>query len=210
MGGMEFNKIFAALLVAGIVAMLSGFVAKKLTTAHELEENAYKIEGVETAAGGGSKKVKLAEPVLAMIADADVARGQKVSKACAACHTFDNGGANGVGPNMWNIIGRAKDSVGGFTYSGTLKEQGGNTWTYAELNKFLWKPKKYAPGTKMNYIGLKKPEDRAAMIAWLRTLAPSPKPLPSTAEIAAEEKELAPPEAEKAEEEPAVEENAKP
>ena len=196
MGGMEFNKIFAALLVAGIIAMFAGFIAKNLTQPHELKENAFKIEGVESA-GGDAAKEKLPEPVLAMLAEADVARGQKLSKACAACHSFDKGGANGVGPNLWGIVGRSKQSVGGFTYSGSLNEQGGNLWNYAELNKFLWKPKKYASGTKMNYIGLKKPKDRAAMIAWLRTLAPSSKALPSAAQIAAEAAELAPPEAEK-------------
>lgn len=200
MGGMEFNKIFAAILVAGIIAMLAGFVADKMVHPHKLKENAFTIEGVEVAGVGSVEQ--LPEPVLAMIAEADIARGQKISKACAACHTFDKGGANGVGPNSWNLVGRQKQSVSGFSYSGTLNSQGGDVWTYAELNKFLWKPKKYAPGTKMNYIGLKKPEDRAAMIAWLRTLADSPKPLPNATQIAAEEAELALPEdeAEKVEE----------
>lgn len=192
MGGMEFNKIFAAILVAGIVAMLAGFVADTLTHPHKLKENAFAIEGVEEA--GGGKVEKLAEPVLAMIAAADIARGQKVSKACAACHTFTKGGANGVGPNIYNIVGAKKQSKGGFTYSGTLNTNGGNVWTYAELNKYLWKPKKYAPGTKMNYVGLKKPEDRAAMIAWLRTLSNAPKALPGAVDIAAEEADLALPE----------------
>jgi len=90
MGGMEFNKVFAAILVAGIIAMFSGFIANKLVSPHKLKENAFKIEGVADA-GGGAVKVKLAEPILAMIATADVARGQKLSKACAACHSFDQG-----------------------------------------------------------------------------------------------------------------------
>ncbi len=188
---MEFNKIFAAFLVAGIVAMFSGFIAKQFTAPHHLEEDAYPIEGVESV-GVGAKVEKLAEPVLAMLAAADVARGQKVSKACAACHTFTQGGANGVGPNLWSIVGRQKQNVSGFSYSGGLNSQGGNVWSYAELNKFLWKPKKYAPGTKMNYVGLKKPEDRAAIIAWLNTLG-SNKSMPSTAQIEAEAKELLPP-----------------
>ncbi len=191
MGGMESNKIFAAILVAGIIAMLAGFVAEKLTHPHKLKENAYAIEGVEEA-GSGPVKEKLAEPILAMLAAADIERGQKVAKACAACHSFDNGGANGIGPNLWNIVGRSKQSVAGFTYSGVLNANGENAWTYEELNKFLWKPKKHSPGTKMNYIGLKKPEDRAAMIAWLRTLAGSPKALPNAGRIAAEEAELLP------------------
>jgi cytochrome c len=192
MGGIEFNKIFAAVLVAGIVAMFSGFVAEKLTKPKELKENAFKIEGVEVA-GGGAKVEKMAEPIMAMLADADIARGQKVSKACAACHSFDKGGADGVGPHLWGVVGRAKDSVAGFTYSGALAANGASTWTYDSFNKFLWKPKNYAPGTKMNYVGLKKPEDRAAIIAYLRTLDDSPKPLPTPTQIAAEEAELLPP-----------------
>lgn len=200
MGGMESNKIFAAILVAGIVAMLAGFVAEKLTHPEKLKEEAYPIEGAETA-GSGPKKEKIAEPILAMLAEADVARGQKVSKACAACHSFDNGGPNGVGPNLWNIVGRKKESASGFSYSGSLSANGGDTWTYEELNKFLWNPKKYASGTKMSYIGLKKPEDRAALIAWLRSLSTNPKPLPGAAAIAAEETELLPKEEESSAEE---------
>lgn len=192
MGGIEFNKIFAAVLVAGLIAMFSGFVAEKLTKPKELKENAFKIEGVADA-GAGPKVEKLAEPVLAMLASADIARGQKVSKACAACHNFDKGGPDGVGPHMWGVVGRSKDSVAGFTYSGALAANGASTWTYDSLNKFLWKPKKYAPGTKMNYVGLRKPEDRAAIIAYLRTLSDRPKPLPTSTEIAAEEAELLPP-----------------
>lgn len=188
---MEFNKIFAAVLVAGIVAMFSGFIAKQFTTPHHLAEDAYPIEGLESVAGG-AKVEKLAEPILAMLASADVARGQKVAKACAACHSFDKGGANGVGPNLYNIVGDKKQGRAGYAYSGILDSQGGGLWTYEELNKFLWKPKKYAPGTKMNYVGIKKPEDRAAIILWLNTLG-SNKPMPSASAIAAEAKELLPP-----------------
>ncbi len=200
---MEFNKVFAAILVAGIVAMLSGFVAEKLSHPHKLKENAFPIEGVEVA--GGGKIEKLAEPILAMLATADLERGQKLSKACAACHSFDKGGANGVGPNLYNIVGAQKQSHAGYKYSGALNAQGINEWNYVALNKFLWKPKKYAPGTKMSYAGLKKPEDRAAMVAWLRTLADSPKALPGALEIAAEQAELAPPSAEQEELEDAIE-----
>ncbi len=198
MGGIEFNKIFAAILIAGITAMFAGFLAEKFVHAEKLEENAFKIEGVEVA--GVAPKADLAEPILALLADADVARGQKISKACAACHSFDQGGANGVGPNMYQIVAKKKQSVPGFSYSGALNQNGEEIWTYEALNKFLWKPKNYAPGTKMNYIGLRKPEDRAAIIAWLRTLSPSLQPLPTEQQILAEQAELAPPEDEAAEE----------
>jgi cytochrome c len=189
---MEFNKIFAAVLVAGIIAMFGGFIAKKLVHPEKLAENAYNIEVVEVAAPGAAKP--MAQPILAMIAAADVARGEKIAKSCAACHSFNKGGPTGVGPNLYGTVNGPKHHAADFAYSGALIEVGGQTWTYAELNKFLWKPKDYAKNTKMSYAGLKKPEDRAALLAWLRTQADSPAALPSDAEIAAEVAELSPPE----------------
>lgn len=199
---LETNKIFAAILVAGIVAMLAGFVAELLTEHHELEKDAVTIEGAAEE-GGGSAAAAMPEPILAMIASADAAQGEKLSKACAACHSFDKGGATKVGPNLWGVVGRKKAAHEGFAYSEAMVKHGG-AWSYAELNHFLWAPKKFVPGTKMSFMGLKKPEDRAAIIAWLRTLADSPPPPPSAAEIQAEAVELAPPPAE--EKKPAGEE----
>lgn len=210
MGGMEFNKIFAAILVAGIVAMLGGFVAKQLIHPHHLEEDAFPVEEAADGAGGGPAKAAGPEPILELIAAADATRGEKVSKACAACHTFNKGGPAGVGPNLYGVVGGPKDHMAGYAYSGALLKTGGTTWTYEELNKFLWKPKAYAPDTKMGYAGLKKPEDRAALIAWLRTQADSPKALPSDAEIAAEKADLAPEEEAPAEGEQAAEGEAVP
>lgn len=192
MGGMEFNKIFAAVLVAGIIAALGGFVGRLLVHPHTPNEFAYNVEEAEAPGAGGTAKAAVAEPILAMLASADAAKGEKVARACAACHTFNQGGPNGVGPNLYNVVGGPKDHIAGFSYSGELLKHGGNVWTYAELNKFLWKPKTYAPGTKMSFVGIKKPEDRAALIAYLHTLSASPKALPSAAEISAEEAELAP------------------
>lgn len=187
----KFNMVFAALLCAGIIAMLAGFVSKKLVSPHHLEKDAVAVEAAEGGAGGGAGKVAMPEPILGLIAAADIERGKAVTKACAACHTFEPGGANGVGPNLNDVVGRKKQSHAGFAYSGTLAKQGGDTWTYAELNKFLWKPKAYDPETKMNFIGVKKPEDRAALIAYLRSL--DGHAVPSQGEIDAEAKELAPP-----------------
>lgn len=192
MSSFEFNKLFAAILVAGITAMFSGFIANKLVHPKDLKEDAVAIDGAPVA-GGGPKVEKKAEPILHLIATADVTRGEKLAKACVACHSFVNGGANKVGPNLWNSFGAPKAGKSGFEYSSALSGFGG-AWGYLEMNQFLWKPKKYVPGTKMNYNGIKKPEDRAAMIAWLRTLASSPEPLPNAAEIAEELSVLAPPE----------------
>lgn len=186
MNNMEFNKVFAAILIAGIIAMLCGFIAKQIVHPESLAKNAVLIEAAEAAETGGAAAVATAEPILALIGGADVTRGQSVAKACAACHSFDKGGKNGVGPNLWGVVTRKKSSLADFAYSHELEKQGGDVWTYAELNKFLWKPKAYASGTKMNYMGVKKPEDRAAVIAYLRTLADAPAALPSDGDIAAE------------------------
>lgn len=190
MSSFEFNKIFAAVLVAGIAAMLSGFIAEQLIHAHGLETNAVEIEGAPEAGPGGATGPALPEPILDLIATADVAKGQSLSKACAACHSFNQGEAAKIGPNLWGTVGANKGSHD-FAYSDDMKKHGG-TWTYEELNHFLWKPKSLIPGTKMTYIGIKKPADRAAVIAWLRTLSPSPKALPTAAEIEKEKADFAP------------------
>ena len=189
----ETNKIFAAILIAGIVASLSGFIAHKLVSSEELKENAVMIESAEAATGaGGAAAATGPEPILALIAAADVAKGEKISKACAACHSFDKGGATKVGPNLWGVVGGPKAHVASFAYSDGLKGKGGK-WDYDSLNHFLWKPKAYIADTKMTFVGLKKPEDRAALIAWLRAQADSPAALPSDGDIAAEKAASAPP-----------------
>ncbi len=181
------NMVLGAIVTAGIIGWISGFASEHMVSAEPLKEDAVKIEVAEAApAAAGAVKATGPEPILAMIATADVERGKTVAKACAACHTFDNGGKNGVGPNLYGIIGNKKDAAAGYNYSGALLKQGGDTWTYTEIAHYLWKPKAYASGTKMTYAGLKKPEDRAAVIAYLRTLAASPVALPSQAEIDAE------------------------
>lgn len=182
---LKWNKIFAAILVAGIVAKLSGFVAGAVFHVEELEKNAYEIAVADAPTAGGAVAEAVAEPILALLANADITTGEKLSKACAACHTFEKGGSNGVGPNLWGVVGADKGAHAGFAYSDAMLAKEG-TWNYQSLNTFLWKPKKYVEGTKMNYIGLKKPEQRADLIAWLRTLSDNPVALPSQAEIDAE------------------------
>lgn len=125
-------------------------------------------EPATASAGGG---------VLALLANADVKRGLGIFKKCKACHTVDEGGKNKVGPNLWEVVGGAKAGVEGYKYSGVLKSLGGD-WTYQDLDGFLTKPKKFAPGTKMSFSGLKKEADRADLIAYLRSLSASPRPLP--------------------------------
>lgn len=176
MDSFEFNKIFAALLVAGITAMLAGFIAEQLMHPHELEKNAVEIDaGIIGSAVAATAEGP--EPIAALLASADIERGQKLSKACAACHSFDKGGVNKVGPNLWDVVGGKKGHMNDFAYSDALLAHGG-LWSFDELNHFLWKPKKLIDGTKMNFIGIKKPEDRAALIAWLTSLSDKPMAFP--------------------------------
>ena len=201
MDSFEFNKVFAAVLCAGITAMLGWFVSYKLVHPHMLEEDAVQIEGAAVVAGGPAKP-QVPDPIMHLIATADIAKGEKLSKACAACHSFDNGGPHKVGPNLYAVVGAASGAKSGFTYSSAMAGYG-KAWGYDELNHFLWKPKKYMPGTKMNYNGLRKPGDRAAIIAWMRTKGSAGFANPSDAQIAAEVAKLAPPEADAPAEVPA-------
>ena len=194
MSSFEFNKIFAALLCALLTVWLAWFGSYLFVHPKDLEKDAVTIEGAEDDHGGGGEAAgpALPEPIMHLIATADIEKGAKLSKACAACHAFEKGGATKQGPALWGVIGHAKGTHEGFDYSEGMKTKGG-VWDYASLNEFLWKPKKYIEGTKMNFIGLKKPEDRAAMIAWLRQQSDSQAALPTEAEIAAEAAALAPP-----------------
>ena len=183
----EFNKIIMGVLIAGITAMLAGFIAKNAVHPESLINEAVAIDGAadEGDHGAETKADEGPEPILALLAGADIEKGAKVSKACAACHSFDKGGAAKTGPNLWGILGRDVASAEGFKYSKGLEAIEGS-WDYDKLNAFLTKPKKFVKDTKMNYAGLKKPEQRAQIIAWLRTLSDSPVPLPSAEEAAAE------------------------
>lgn len=197
MSNLENNKIFAAVLTAGITLMLTGFIADQVFHQEKLEKDAVMIEGASADGHGAviSNKPQLPEPIMAMLATADIEKGAKISKACAACHSFDKGGPVKQGPNLWGVVGKAKASASGFSYSDAMAAKGGE-WDYDALNFLMWKPKKYIPGTKMNFAGLKKPKDRAALIGWLREQADSPAALPTEAEIEAEQLAFAPPEEE--------------
>lgn len=175
---LEGNKIFAALLTAGIIAMGSGVASRILFQPHELEEPVIRLAAEETEAPAEAEAAP-SEPLPVLLAAADPAVGEQVAKKCAACHSFDAGGANKVGPNLYGIVGAKVAHAEGFSYSPAMAEHGGE-WTWESLDAFLLAPKDWLPGTKMSFAGLKKDSERAALLAYLRTLSDSPVELPAS------------------------------
>ena len=188
MSSLEMNKIAGAVLLAGVIAMSSGFIAELLSHHGKLAEPVYVIAGSDDGdASGAAEADSGPESALPLLAAADPAAGEKVAKKCTACHTFDEGGANKIGPNLWNIVDRAIASSDGFSYSGALQDMASESWTYEALDGFLAKPKDWAPGTKMSFAGLSKVADRAALIVYMRGLSASPAALPEVTEAPAAE-----------------------
>ncbi len=178
MGGLEWNKIFAAILVAGILALGSSILAEMVVEPTELKQNAYAIEVSEGSVSAQTQtEAEKIEPVSPLLAKADVAHGEQLSKVCSSCHSFEKGGPNKVGPNLWGVVGGPHDHKDDYAYSDALKAFPGK-WDYESLNQFLKKPTQYVPGTKMGFAGYKKVQDRADVIAWLRTQSDSPVPVP--------------------------------
>ena len=185
MSSLELNKIVGAILLSGLVAMITGFIAHELVNP---ERQGGETAGTETAGGAPPPAPAVIEPVSGLLAKADVGAGQAISKKCANCHDFTKGGPNKIGPNLWGIVGSHPAEVANYAFSDAMKGRQSKTWTYEELNDFLAGPKADVPGTKMTFPGLPKLQDRANVIAWLRTLSDQPVPLPSDADIAAAQK----------------------
>lgn len=180
MDSFEFNKWIGAFLGAVFVVFSVAIVSDAIFAAPHPEKEGFAIEAVEAPAEGGPA-APTEEPIAVRMATADATAGQAIEKRCAACHTIDNGGANKVGPNLWNILNRPIASHEGFAYSGAMKEfsQGGSVvWDYEHLDHFIMAPKGLVKGTAMAFAGLKNPEDRANLIAFLRTLSDNPAALP--------------------------------
>jgi cytochrome c len=181
MDSFQLNKLAGAFLGTVFILMSVGIISDSLFDSPAPEKPGYLIEAAEAAAPaeGGGGAAAAPEPIAPLLAAADPAAGEKVFKKCAACHTPDKGGANKVGPNLWGIVGRAAAAHEGFSYSAPLKEfAAGGAWDYEKLSSFITAPKAYIKGTAMGFAGLKKPDERANLIAYLRTLADSPAPLP--------------------------------
>lgn len=180
MSSFQMNKISGAVLLAGILAMVVSLLGDILVKSRKLEKSAYTIDGVEApketaAAAPAAEEIP---PIGPLLASANAADGEALTKACQACHSFNKGGPTKVGPNLYGVVGGPHAHIEGFAYSAGIAAMHDKPWTYEELNHFLAGPAAYAPGTKMSYAGIKKVEQRANVIAYLRSLADNPVPLP--------------------------------
>jgi cytochrome c len=192
MDSFELNKILGAVLGTCLALLALNIGAGALFAAHSPEKPGYQIAVQEHEGGKEATKAPAEEPLPVLLASSDVKRGETAAKKCQACHTFEKGGPNRVGPNLWGVVGRNKASHAGFNYSAAMKAQKGN-WTIEELNKFLHNPRADVPGTAMSFVGLPRGKERADVLAFLNTLSDNPAPLPKAAAAPAPEKQAATP-----------------
>lgn len=170
MDSFELNKIAGAVLgsllaILGINKIMGGIYG----VPEEPATKAYIVEGVETAGAATVTEPQPEKSLAELLAEATPQAGKRVSAKCASCHTFEQGGPNKTGPNLWGVVGNSFAHKEDFNYSAAFQESraGGRKWTDALLFQYLENPRKFEPGNKMQFAGLKKPEERANIISYL-------------------------------------------
>jgi len=180
MDSYEFNKIAGAVLGSLLALVALNIAAEAVFAPSHPAKPGFEIDVKQAApeAGAATEAKATDEPIEKFLGSADPKRGEAAARACQTCHTFTKGGPNMVGPNLWGVVGRARATEAGFSYSDAMKGKGGD-WNVDDLNKFLTSPKGFVPGTKMTFAGFPKEAQRADVIAYLNSLSDSPKPLPT-------------------------------
>jgi cytochrome c len=179
MNSFELNKILGAVLGTCLVLLALNIGANALFSPQLPAKPGFAIAAAtHEGAGGHAAPAEPEKPLPVLLASANVDKGKNTARQCQACHTFEKGGPNRVGPNLWNIVGSGRgEDRGGFNFSQAMKSKGGK-WTFDELNKFLKSPRDYIPGTAMTFAGINNDQQRADVIAFLDTLSDNPVPLP--------------------------------
>jgi len=180
MDSFEFNKMAGAVLGTLLFAMGLGILAEAVFHTPRPVPGYALPAGEAAHSTAAAAPAVAAEPLPVLLAKADAKKGEALTKACTACHSFEKGGANKVGPNLWGVVGRIEGGHPGFNYSAAFKERAGKgeKWSFEDLDKFIANPKGYVAGTAMGYAGLKEADRRADLIAYLNTMADAPAPLP--------------------------------
>jgi cytochrome c len=196
MDSFELNKMIGAFLAVVFVVFSVSLVSDSIFATHSPETPGYAIEVPEEVSAVTADAADAGPSVIELLASADPSAGESVFRRCASCHTVEEGGANRVGPNLWDIVNRPVASKEGFSYSAGMRAyaEGGTQWEYENLIAFLHDPRGYVSGTTMAFAGIRNPQEEANLIAYLRTLSDDPAPLPEVA--AAPEDEAADTEAE--------------
>jgi cytochrome c len=174
------NKIFGAILATLFVLVVSGVASSIVFAVHPPKVMGDKIV-VQEAAPTETAAPDVPPDWGTVLKTADVAAGAIVSQKCQSCHNFANGGPNQTGPNLWGVIGRKPGTHAGFSYSSAMVDFGNKigVWDYNHIYEFIHGPQAYLSGTKMGFVGLKQPQDRVNLIAWLRQQSSSPVAIPA-------------------------------